>query len=187
MLYLKPVPVGLGIRAEWIMNFRRMVKRIIMGKSPRRTLERAGILVLVSFLLFGFLLLPIRITGISMEPTYRDGSINLVNTLRFRFRQPRRGDVVAIKLAGRRVMLLKRIVGLPGDRLAFRKGILTINGQPFLEPYIEPHRKRPRWDIPEVKIGLDEFFVVGDNRLIPPRVHYHGRVKSYRIIGGPLF
>ena len=166
------------------MNFGKIIKWIIMGKSPRRTLWRVGILVLVSYLLFGFVLLPIRVVGISMEPTYRDGSINLVNTLRFRFRQPRRGDVVAIKLAGKRVMLLKRVVGLPGERLAFRKGILTINGQPFPEPCL---KRRRRWNIPEVKIGPDEFFVVGDNRLIPPRVHYHGRVKSYRIIGGPLF
>ena len=159
------------------------MKRVIWGTSPRRTLGRAVILALVSYLLFGFILLPIRVTGISMEPTYRDGSINLVNTLRYRFRPPRRGDVVAIRV-GRRVMLLKRVVGLPGERLAFREGILTVNGQPIPEPC---RKRRPRWNLSEVKIGPDEFFVVGDNRFVPPAFHYHGRVRRHKIVGGPLF
>ncbi len=172
----------------YLMSFRGTIKRVIIGKSPRRTLCRASILALVSFLLFGFILLPIRVIGISMEPTHRDGSINLVNTLRFRFRELCRGDIVAIRLAGRRVLLLKRVVGLPGERLAFREGILIINGEPVPEPYLEPClKRRPRWNIPEVKIGPDEFFVVGDNHWIPPAFHEHGRVKGYRIVGGPLF
>lgn len=155
-----------------------------MGKSPRRTLWRAGILALVSFLLFGFILLPIRIRGVSMEPTYGDGSINFVNTLSYRFREPRRGDIVAIRLAGRRVMLLKRVVGLPGEHLAFREGTLIVNGQPIPEPY---RKGGYDWNLPEVKIGSDEFFVIGDNRRMPPEFHEHGRVRRHKIAGGPLF
>lgn len=166
------------------MKFGKIIKRIIRGKSLRQTLVRAFVLALVSYLLFGFILLPIRITGISMEPTYRNNSINFVNTLRYRFRPPRRGDIVAIRLAGRRAMLLKRVVGLPGEYLAFWKGDLIVNGQPISEPYLE---KFYRWNVPKVKISPDEFFVVGDNRFIPPELHEYGRVKSHKILGGPLF
>jgi signal peptidase I len=126
-----------------------------------------------------------------MEPTYYSGDIIFINTLRYQFREPRRGDIVAISTGIGRVslfrrspLILKRVVGLPGERLAFQKGILTVNGQPIPEPRL---KRRPRWNLPEVKIGPDEFFVVGDNRFIPPETHYHGRVKRYRIIGGPLF
>ena len=119
-----------------------------------------------------------------MEPTYRNGSVNFVNTLRYRFHEPRRGDIVAIILAGRRVMLLKRIVGLPGERLAFRDGALIINGHPVPEPYLKSGYD---WNMPELEVGPDEFFVVGDNRQMPLEVHLHGRVKRYKVVGGPLF
>lgn len=161
-----------------------MIKRIIIGKSPRRTFKRAAILLVVSFFLFRFILLPVRITGISMEPTYGDGSINFVNTLRYKFRQPERGDIVAIILAGRRIMLLKRVVGLPGERLMFRDGNLIVNGHLTPEPYL---KNSYHWTTLEVEINSDEFFVVGDNRQMPPEAHQHGRVKRYKIIGGPLF
>jgi len=119
-----------------------------------------------------------------MEPTYRNGSVNFVNTLRYRFREPRRGDIVAISLAGRRIMLLKRVIGLPGERLAFREGALIINGQPTPEPYLKSDYN---WNMPEIKIDSDEFFVVGDNRQMPLEEHLHGRVKRHKIVGGPLF
>lgn len=162
----------------------RWAKRILFGKSLRRTLVRAAILATSSFILFRFLFLPVRIIGISMEPTYRDGSINFVNTLRYRFRAPRRGDVVAIRMAGRHVMLLKRIIGLPGERLAFHNGTLTVNGKVIPEPYV---KNIGDWNLAEVTIGLNEFFVAGDNRLMPIEAHAHGRVERGRIIGGPLF
>ena len=118
-----------------------------------------------------------------MEPTYRDGSINFVSTLRYRFREPRRGDIVAIALAGRRVMLLKRVVGLPGERLAFRDGTLIVNGRPTPEPYL---KNGYDWNMPEVEINSDEFFVVGDNRQMPFETHLSGRAKRHKIVGGPL-
>ncbi len=119
-----------------------------------------------------------------MEPAYRDGSVNFVNTLRYRFREPARGDVVAIRLAGRQILLLKRVVGLPGERLMFKKGTLIINGHLTPEPYLKSSYD---WTTPEVEISLDEFFVVGDNRQMPPEAHDFGRVQRHRIAGGPLF
>ena len=95
------------------------LKLIIVGKSPRRTFLRAAILGVVCLLVFRFVLLPARVMSDSMEPSYRRGSIRFVNLLVYRFRTPRRGEVVAIKMAGRSVLLLKRITGLPGERIAF--------------------------------------------------------------------
>lgn len=165
-----------------IMN--KWARRIIYGRSLRHTLIRASILAVVAFVLFKFLLLPVRISGISMEPTYKNGSINFINTLRYWRHAPDRGDVVAIRMAGQRVMLFKRIIGLPGERLAFAKGLLLINEKVIPEPYL---KNGCDWDLPEVIIGPNEFFVAGDNRGMPIEAHTYGRVECSRIVGGPLF
>ena len=155
-----------------------------MGKSWRSTLIRAGALAVTAFVVFKFLLLPVRISGISMEPTYKNRSINFISTLSYRFQTPQRGDVVAIRMAGRRVMLFKRIIGLPDERLKFEKGKLIVNDEIINEPYLKTEYN---WDLEEVLIGEDEFFVAGDNRGMAIDAHTHGRVSKERIIGGPLF
>lgn len=166
------------------MNFIKCLKRIIFGESLQRTLIRSSILILGCFVIFKFLLLPVRIEGKSMEPTYRNGSFTFINALRYSFIKPRRFDVVAIRMAGNRVMLLKRIIGLPGELISFRDGKLIINGKTIPEEYI----KSPYdWNMPEVKVELDEYFVAGDNRIMPIEQHELGRVSSSKIIGGPLF
>ena len=83
---------------------------------------RVLILALISFALFTWVLLPVRAQGISMEPTYEPGTFHLVNRLAFRWRDPVRGDVVAIRLAGTRVVYVKRIIGLPGEKLRIEAG-----------------------------------------------------------------
>ncbi len=163
---------------------RRWFLQILIGKSPKRTLIRTAIIALVAFIVFRFFLLPVRLRGISMEPTYGDRSINFVNTLSYRFRSPGRGDIVAIRMAGRHVLLFKRIIGLPGEQIAFGKGTLLVNGQKVPEPYV---RLKGTWDMAAVTIVEDEYFVAGDNRNMPIQTHALGRVKKRKIMGGPLF
>ncbi len=97
-----------------------------------------------------------------MEPAYQNGSINFVNATAYLLHEPRRGDVVGIAMAGRRVMLLKRIIGLPGETVAFLWGTLIINGRKIPEPYIKTDCQ---WTMEEVKNGPGEYFVAGDNTL----------------------
>ena len=118
-----------------------------------------------------------------MEPTYRNGNLIFVNTLRYRYSKPRRGDIVAIKMAGRKVMLIQRIVGLSGESIAFRNGALIVNGEAIFEEYVKGGCD---WNMPEVKVAEDEFFVVGDNRQVPFEMYALGRVKRLKIAGSPL-
>ena len=155
-----------------------------MGKSWRNTLIRAGVLSLTAFIVFKFLFLPVRISGPSMEPAYKDGSINFINTLYSRFQAPQRGDVVAIRMAGRHIMLFKRIIGLPGERLKFEKGELVVNDEIINEPYLKTECD---WSLEEVLIGENDFFVTGDNRGMALDAHTHGRVSKERIVGRALF
>lgn len=138
----------------------------------------------MSVVVFGFMLTPIRVRGISMEPTYHDGTLNLVNRLAFRFRLPARGDIIAIRLAGPSVLYVKRIVGLPTERVAIVNGIVQINGEPLIEPYV--HNRQP-WNVPEVTVGAREYFVIGDNRGMRVGDHDFGRVDARRILGELFF
>lgn len=155
----------------------------VLGRNPRRTLTRASVLLLGSFVVFKFLFLPIRVTGISMDPNYRDGRINFVNSLSYAWSEPRRGDVVAIQMAGRRVLLLKRVIGLPGETVAITRGVVTINGQILPEPYV---KFSSGWDKDAVTLGPGEYFVVGDNRSMDVQHHTLGVTLRQRIVGKVL-
>jgi signal peptidase I len=160
------------------------VRRLIFGENPRRTTVRILILAAVSVLTFGWILLPVRTEGISMMPTYNSGSLNLVNRLAFAMQPPQRGDIVAIRLAGPHAVYIKRIVGLPGERIAITDGTVRINGQPLDEPYV---RNRSAWTLPEVQLGSDEYFLIGDNRGMREEEHDFGRAHRSRIVGKVLF
>ena len=161
-----------------------LTRRLIFGSNPRRTAVRVLVLTAVSFALFTWVLLPVRAEGISMQPTYEPGSFRLVYRFAFRGRPPARGDIVAIRLAGTRVVYVKRVVGLPGERLRIRGGQVLIDGSPLDEPYV---RNRRPWDYAEVEIGTEEYFVVGDNRGMNLRDHAMGRVDVDRIVGRVIF
>jgi len=177
---------------------------VLIGRRPRLTLVRITVLVVVAFTVFGFILLPIRVSGPSMLPTYPTGGVNLVNRFAYLRHEPRRGDVVAIRLSGaeysrgellddlrhlrvqfRRlfrpsVMYVKRVVGLPGETIAFSGGRLFVNGQPLNEPYL---KLSCHWERPPQTLGPDHFFVVGDNRSMRMEDHTFGVAGRERLVG----
>ena len=151
--------------------------RIVFGRNPKRTLIRLVCLVASSFLIFGFILIPIRVSGFSMAPTYKDGQVNFINHLAYRWKKPARGDVVAVRIVDdKSVVLLKRIVGLPGERVRVDCGRVYINGRLLSEPYAHVKNGLSK---DEVNLKRDEYFVVGDNRPIS----ILGPVPRYFILG----
>jgi signal peptidase I len=156
------------------------LQRAIIGRNPKRTLLRTVIWAVAVILVARFVLLPIKVEGISMMPTYRAGKVNFVNCLAYRFHPPQRGDVVAIKLAGRHVMYLKRIVGLPGETITFHDGRILINGEVLNEPYIV---FPCNWEHEPEQIGPNEYYVVGDNRSMDFYGHEQGICTADRIVG----
>jgi signal peptidase I len=158
--------------------------RILFGRRPRRTLVRLVVLVVASVVIFRFVLVPIRIAGISMEPTYHDGRVNFVNRLAYVWNKPRRGDVVAIKTTGMHIMYMKRIVGLPGETISIEKGMVMVNGQPMDEPYVV---KREPWNESPVRLESGQYLVIGDNRATDRFTHMHGTVNERKIAGKVLW
>ena len=162
-------PPSRGVKPLWL--------RLIVGRHPKRTLVRAVTIGALLFVAGKWCLQPIRISGHSMEPTYHNGRINFLNRMAYRLHGPVRGDVAGIRLAERRMVLMKRVVGLPGERVILRDGIVAINGSPLHEPYALGD------DLPsmnnEVTLGADEYFVIGDNR----DASEYGVVKRSEILG----
>ena len=115
-----------------------------------------------------------------MSPTYRDNQINVINHLAYRSHEPNRRDVVAIRTTGTSILLLKRIVGLPGETIEFVDGKLLVNGIELDEPYV---KHECNWNMPPRKLFDDEFFVVGDNRSMSMANHDFGMAPRERIMG----
>ena len=147
-------------------------------------LLRVSILAISAYIFFGFICIPSVIRGKSMEPTYHDGSLNFCWSLKYSFRGLERHDVAFILLAGRGVMLLKRVVALEGEEVEFRKGRLMVDGMEISEPYIYDPED---WDLPPRRVEKGHVYVVGDNRRVPISEHYFGQTPVRRIAGGPLW
>ncbi len=158
----------------------RWVRIVVIGRNPKVTLVRVGVLIVTCFVVFKFVLLHIQIVGISMLPTYPDHSRHFLNQLAYRWHEPQRGDVVGIRLAGFHEMYMKRIIGLPGETVAFVDGRVLINGEVLAEPY---EKTACDWNRDPVKLGPTEYFVVGDNRTMPMGLHTFGKVERERIVG----
>jgi len=160
------------------------LKDAVIGRHPKRTIGRIVAVLAISYVMFGWLLLPLRGEGISMLPTFASGQIGFVSTLAYRLERPRRGDVIAIQMAGRRVMYVKRIIGLPGERIRIADGIVYVDDAPLVEPYAA---RGPRWDLKEIFLGSAEYLVIGDNRRMRIENHDFGIASRERIVGRLLF
>ncbi|MEN9677528.1 MAG: hypothetical protein RIS76_3424 [Verrucomicrobiota bacterium] len=158
---------------------------IAVGRNPRVTLVRLLALAGLTVLIFRHGVIPVRVTGISMQPAYRDGERRWISPLWARFDGLHRGDVVAIQTSGRKLLYLKRILGLPGERVRIRKGEVLINDDPLTEPYVAPQRAKWNWPTNGLDrtLGIDEYLVVGDNRSMPADSHYFGVADRDRILG----
>lgn len=163
---------------------KQKIRQFFLPDISRNFLLRLALVAIGAYVFFGYLCLPLRIDGISMEPTYHDGGFTFCCRPVYWFSQPERGDVVGVRFAGNRVMLLKRVVGLPGDEVAFVAGKLLINGQPLDEPYV---RFQSNWELPPRQVKPNHIYIVGDNRGTSMRHHSFGQVSMNRIVGGVLW
>ena len=166
------------------MRWSQWLRIIAVGRNPKVTLIRAVILGVLCVVGYKASLVHIRVEGISMMPTYQDGSHHFINRLAYIWHGPQRGDVVGIRfnadVSHPSIMYLKRIIGLPGETVAFVNGKVLINGEVLDEPY---EKLDCDWNRPLVKLDPNQYMVVGDNRSMPWELHEFGRVDRDQIIG----
>jgi signal peptidase I len=144
------------------------------GKHKRSGLAEWIIVVVVAIssalLVRAYVLQQFAVEGTSMLNTLHPSDRVLVNKLSYRLHDPRRGDVVVLKRIETNSQerdLIKRVVGLPGETVAYTSCQLFINGTLVKEPYLDPLIVSPNRcgaDQPSVKVEPDHVFVMGDNR-----------------------
>ncbi len=169
----KPIeeqPIGEQIPAQETVNWKRFALDIL------ETL----ILAVVLFLGINTISARVRVDGFSMRPTLQDGEFVLVGKLNYRFGKVERGDIIVFHYPmNPKQELIKRVIGLPGDRINVQNGVVSINKQALSEPYIAAAPAYSGdWVVPAGQI-----FVLGDNRNDSSDSHSWGFLPFENIVG----
>jgi signal peptidase I len=147
-----------------------------MRRFSASILETAEVIVVALgavFLIRSFLVQPFLVSGASMIPSFSQGDYLLIDELSYYFREPRRGEVVVFRYPNdESTYFIKRIIGLPGERVVIKDGrIIIINreypeGKVLAEPYLPPEvatTGRPGGKT-EFNLSANQYLVLGDNR-----------------------
>ncbi|MBI4122622.1 MAG: signal peptidase I [Parcubacteria group bacterium] len=136
-----------------------------VGEMVKVTLIALAIILPVRY----FLIKPFYVNGASMEPSYFDREYLIIDEISYRFNEPSRGEVVVFKYPGdERQFFIKRVIGLPGERVVVGSGAVTVYNESFPdgvtleEPYLAQGTETA--GSIDVTLGADEYFVLGDNR-----------------------
>jgi signal peptidase I len=166
--------------------------------SPSRTVLEyvvlAVVAITVALLIQAFLVKPYRIPSPSMEDTLLVGDRVLADRISWRFSDPQRGDIVVFHPPGPGPVLIKRIVGLPGDTLTLRNGAVYVNGERLAEPYVrrvdgeaeptEPFDLGLPWNLQQsYTVPADSYFMMGDNRTDSADSRDFGPIVRDRFVG----
>ena len=142
-----------------------MKKREESKETPIISLVDLAILAVFGVLIsmfFKFVISPGTIPSESMEPTLMTGDWVLVNRVSYLFKDPQRGDIVTFYPEENEEILIKRIIGLPGDEISFAEGYVYVNDARLYEDYIDDSVKTCCEE--EFNVPADCYFVLGDNR-----------------------
>lgn len=117
----------------------------------------------------------------SMAPTLMPGDLVVMRIDALKQRMPRRGDIIVFRDSHDGTLVIKRVVGLPGEELTVWSDMVWVNGKRLAEPYA---RGNLRMEYPEqVRLGKDEVWVMGDNRGHSMDSRDFGPVKQAQMVG----
>jgi signal peptidase I len=157
-----------------------------------------GSALVIALLIKTFLFQAFYIPSESMKPTLNVGDRVLVNKMSYRVHDVNRGDIVVFETPpkakdanGRIKDLVKRVIGLPGERVETHNGIVFVNGRQLQEPYLRNGVKTcaPNSnpgacaDLPATTIPSDDVFVMGDNRTASKDSRSFGAITESSIVG----
>jgi len=157
------------------------------------------------FITYQFLARPFLVQGASMEPNFKQGDHLIVDVISYKVDLPERGDVVVFRysdngyiynlkriinfldFSGRSVYHIKRIIGLPGERITFLDGEVFINGEVMNENYIPPYIKTMPLNQLDFYLSDNQYFVMGDNRAASFDSRSWGPLEKNDIVGSVRF
>ena len=149
------------------------------------------VIVCAAFLMVNFFFDNTKITGHSMNNTLKNDDVMLVNKVAFKYRDPKRYDVIIFKpnIGNVSDYYTKRIIGLPGETVQIIDGKVYIDGDVLKDDVIDEVIYNAGNAAKPIKLGYNEYFVLGDNRnnSDDSRFSNVGFVKYEDIIGMPWF
>jgi signal peptidase I len=148
--------------------------------------------VIIAVVLIVFIYQPVKVEGTSMEPGLSDNERIFINkfTYKLNLGDVRRGDTVVFWYPGdTSKSYIKRVIGLPGDRIRIMHGQVYVNGSPLVEDYVaETSRDPGTWaDGREVPVPRGDYFVLGDHRNSSSDSRAWGWVPRENIYGKAVF
>lgn len=161
----------------------------VIRRWARTAFRDLSLSVIIAFLIIVFLYQPVKVEGTSMMPSISDQQRIFVDKffVQTGISEIHRGDVVVFWFPqDRRVSYIKRVVGLPGDLIAVKGGVVRLNGRVLREPYV-PAEFRDEAEMPEIHLGKDEYFVLGDHRNSSNDSRTWGPVSREFIYGKAVF
>jgi len=156
------------------------------------TIESIVVALSIFVVIYLFLVQPHKVIGASMDTTFHDGEYILTDKISYRFHIPKKGDVIVFKAPRNPDFdYIKRIIAIPGDTVSIKDGYVYVNEQQLNESYIKnetiilpgQYLKEDQ----ELKLGEDEYFVLGDNRSHSSDSRQWGTVPRKDIIGKAFF
>lgn len=132
---------------------------------------------------------PFIVSGSSMDTTFKDGEYLIVDEITYRFREPERGEVLIFKYPQNpSKYFIKRLIGLPGETVTIKNDTIIITntdhpeGVALNEPYIN---SKTFGDV-NMTLAADEYFVMGDNRLVSSDSRVWGPLPKEDLVGRPI-
>lgn len=161
------------------------------SNQPKKNVLRTALIEIIQTLLLALVLYfaidavfaRVRVINISMQPTFYEGDVLLVNKLAYKLGKVHTGDVVIFHNPNfLEEDYIKRLIGKPGDIVKADGGLIYINGIPLDEPYIS----QPPYYLGEWVVPADAVFVLGDNRNSSSDSHSWGFVPLEDLVGKAL-
>jgi len=133
----------------------------------------------------GYVVSSAMVGGASMAPALGPGQFCLLNKCALWRSAPQRGDLVAFQLAGEAELCVKRVIGLPGERIFLDDHRVFVNQQGLDEPYLAPHviTHRDQWVCGRLTVPSGHYFVLGDNRGVSEDSRSYGCVRRDELLG----
>jgi len=163
-------------------------RRTVLGSVAHWARDLMISVVLAIFVIL-FIYQPVKVEGTSMMPTLDDQERIFINKFvyRFHFGNIERGDTVVFWFPGDPTKsYIKRVIGMPGDRVQVVDGKVIVNGQALVENYVPPEF-RDQSEMPERVVPPGEYFVLGDHRSSSNDSRAWGMVPRRYIYGKAVF
>lgn len=158
---------------EWIKKF---------GQLSFETIKVVVISFAIILPIRYFLIQPFYVEGASMEPSFHSKEYLIIDELTYRLSDPQRGDVAVMRYPREpKQFFIKRIIGLPGERIELINGTVYVNSTSLAEEYVPEDASDD--SMAEITLDSDEYFMLGDNRGNSLDSRVFGPVKRKYLIG----